>query len=497
MTISSPSQQYDAVGHIETRGVDFIPEAERHSSPMNIIWILLGGNMALGIIVLGWLPVSFGLGWWPSFWSIVAGNALGATLLAPAALVGPRAGTNGPVASGAYFGVVGRILGSVIGILFCVGFFSLAVWTGGQAAVAGLQKLMGLPNNNWTMGTAYAVIALVCVVVAIYGHASMVLIERIMIPVAGLLLVVGLWVYGPHFSASFPNGKLLLGAFWPTWLLAMTISAVAAYGYAPFISDWTRYISPKKYTPAYIIGATWVGTFVGMTLPLAFGAFTAVAMASTSADWVTGLVALAPTWYLVPLVLIGIAGSFGQGTICLYGSGLDFASIMPVLKRPAATLVLSAVALVLVYVGTMVWNAEESVTAFLQVVGVGMASWLAIVLVGHYSRGGYYNVHDLQVFNRGETGGVYWYSNGWNLRALFAFIVSTTIGLLALECSFYTGPLSNIADGVDLSWSSAFVIGGALYYVTLMISPEHSGVHGDAMADEAAEIAAQTEAAVG
>jgi purine-cytosine permease-like protein len=497
MSISTPPQQYDAVGHIETRGVDFIPESERHSSPMNIIWILLGGNLALGIIVLGWLPVSFGLGWWPSFWSIVAGNALGATLLAPAALVGPRAGTNGPVASGAYFGVVGRILGSVIGILFCVGFFSLAVWTGGQAAVAGLHKLMNLPNDDLTMGVAYAVIALVCVVVAIYGHASMVLIERVMVPVAGLLLLVGLWIYGPHFSASFPNGKLLLGAFWPTWLLAMTISAVAAYGYAPFISDWTRYISPQKYSPAAIIGATWVGTFVGMTLPLAFGAFTAVAMASTSSDWVTGLVALAPNWYLVPLVLIGIVGSFGQGTICLYGSGLDFASIMPSLQRPAATLVLSVLALVLVYVGTMVWNAEESVTAFLQVVGVGMGSWLAIVLVGHYKRGGYYNVHDLQVFNRRESGGVYWYTNGWNLRALFAFVVSTTIGLLALQCSFYTGPLSNIADGVDLSWSSAFVIGGALYFIILMFAPEHQGVKGETLTAEATAISTPREATVG
>jgi purine-cytosine permease-like protein len=497
MNVSTSPQQYDAVGHIETRGVDFIPHSERHSSPMNIIWILLGGNLALGVIVLGWLPVSFGLSWWPAFWSIVAGNALGATLLAPASLIGPRAGTNGPVASGAYFGVMGRMLGSVIGILFCVGFFSLAVWTGGQAAVAGLHKLIDLPNNDLTMGIAYAVISLVCVVVAIYGHASMVAIERLMIPIAGLLLIVGIWIYGPHFSASAPGGKLLLGDFWPTWLLAVTISAVAAYGYAPFISDWTRYISPHKYSPASIIGATWIGTFVGMTLPLAFGAFTAVAMGSANSDWVGGLVALAPTWYLVPLVLIGIVGSFGQGTICLYGSGLDFASIMPVLNRPMATLVLSAVALVLVYLGTMVWNAEESVTAFLQVVGVGMASWLAIVLVGHYKRGGYYNVHDLQVFNRGETGGVYWYTKGWNLRALFAFIVSTVFGLLALECSFFTGPFANLADGVDLSWSSAFVIGGVLYFIMLMVAPEHEGVHGNVQSDEAAEMASQAEAAVG
>lgn len=497
MSVATPPKQYDAVGHVETRGVDFIPNAERHSSPMNIVWIMLGGNLAFGIIVLGWLPVSFGLGWWPSFWSIVVGNAVGATLLTPASLIGPRAGTNGPVASGAYFGVAGRMLGSIIGILGCIGFFSLAVWTGGQAAVAGLHRLIGLQNNDLTMGIAYAVIALVCVVVAIYGHASLVAIQRMLVPFAGLLLVAGIFIYMPHFSASFPTGKLLLGTFWPTWLLAVTITAITSYGYAPFISDWTRYISPTKHRPVAIMGATWIGVFVGLTLPLLFGAFTAVAMADTYSDWVTGLVGLAPSWYLVPLVLIGVVGSFGQGTICLYGSGLDFASIVPALKRPAATLVLSMIALVLVYLGTMVWEAEASVTSFLQLDSVVMASWLAIVLVGHYKRGGYYNVHDLQVFNRGETGGVYWYTGGWNLRALFAFVVSAVFGALALQCSFYTGPLANIAQGVDLSWISALVIGGVLYYALLLITPEHAGVHGDAAADEAAEVAAQSGATIG
>jgi purine-cytosine permease-like protein len=145
----------------------------------------------------------------------------------------------------------------------------------------------------------------------------------------------------------------------------------------------------------------------------------------------------------------------------------------------------------------MVWNAENSLTAFLQVDSVVMASWLAIVLVGHYKRRGYYNVHDLQVFNRRETGGVYWYTGGWNLRALIAFIVSSLFGALALQCNFYTGPLSNVADGVDLSWISALVIGGALYYVLLMFAPEHAGVHGNAAADEAAEMSAQTEASAG
>ncbi|CAM5458277.1 cytosine permease [Streptomyces tanashiensis] len=62
---------------IEQRGVDTIPEAERTSGPRDLISILLGSNLCLGVIVFGWLPPSFGLGWWASVGSVVAGTVVG------------------------------------------------------------------------------------------------------------------------------------------------------------------------------------------------------------------------------------------------------------------------------------------------------------------------------------------------------------------------------------------------------------------------------------
>jgi purine-cytosine permease-like protein len=47
---------------IEQRGVEIIPENERTSIPRDIISILIGSNLCLGVIVFGWLPISFGLG---------------------------------------------------------------------------------------------------------------------------------------------------------------------------------------------------------------------------------------------------------------------------------------------------------------------------------------------------------------------------------------------------------------------------------------------------
>ena len=42
----------------------FIPEAERDSRPANLAAVFFGGNLAFSVIVFGWLPVTFGLGWW-------------------------------------------------------------------------------------------------------------------------------------------------------------------------------------------------------------------------------------------------------------------------------------------------------------------------------------------------------------------------------------------------------------------------------------------------
>ena len=68
----------DSFGKIETHGIDYIPDEDRHSNPMNIFWILIGANLTFGLIVLGALPVSFGLSWWSrsrrSSWVISSGH---------------------------------------------------------------------------------------------------------------------------------------------------------------------------------------------------------------------------------------------------------------------------------------------------------------------------------------------------------------------------------------------------------------------------------------
>ena len=109
---------------------------------------------------MGYLPVSFGLGWWGSITSTLVGLLVGSALFAPLSLLSTRTGTNSAVSSGAHFGVVGRIVGSLVGIFTAIGFYALTVWTGGNALVQGLHKLFGMPAGNAQLVVAYAIIAI-------------------------------------------------------------------------------------------------------------------------------------------------------------------------------------------------------------------------------------------------------------------------------------------------------------------------------------------------
>ena len=82
---------------------------------------------------------------------------------------------------------------------------------------------------------------------------------------------------------------------------------------------------------------------------------------------------------------------------------------------------------------------------------------------------------DLQVFNRRERGGAYWYTGGWNIPALVSWAAGCIIGLLSVQTPLYMGPLADIAGGVDMSFLGSFVIAGTLYLILDMV-PDMRGL---------------------
>jgi purine-cytosine permease-like protein len=463
---------------IEQHGIEYIPLEERHSKPANLGVILFGGSLTFSLIIIGWYPVSFGLSWWQAASAVVVGSAAGGAVLAPMGLMGARTGTNNPVASGAFFGVAGRLIGSLLEATASLAFAALSIWTGGDALAGALSRFFGITDASVPRLIAYAVLSVLVTVVSILGHNTMVAAQRFMIPTAGLCMLVGLAVYGRYFDAGYSGtGHLAFGSVTATWVASALICGSTVASYGAYAGDWTRHISTKLHTNGSIVRAMFLGGAFGMGGPFMWGTFTACAVfssghADANTPYVLGLVAGAPLWFIPALIYLGLASGTAQAVINTYGTGLDTSAIIPKLNRVQATLLACGIATMLVYFGYFYSALTDAVGVFLTLLAPFSIPWIVIMVIGHFRRKAYYDVDDLQVFNRGQRGGIYWFWHGINFRGLGVWAVSATAGLLCSSNTWYVGPGAAALGGVDVSFVAAGVVAGVLYPLALRLFPE-------------------------
>lgn len=481
----------DRAGRIERCGIEYIPEEARKSTPRNLVAILFGGSLALSVIIVGAFPIMFGLGFWQAATAVIAGSALGAALLAPMSLMGPRSGTNNPVSSGAFFGVAGRLIGSLLEATASLAFAALSIWTGGDALAGALVRFFDFEHTTAARLVAYAVLSVIVTAVSVLGHANMVAAQRFMIPTAGLCLLVGVFVYGQDFDSGYSGaGGYAFGSVTATWIASflVTVSTIASYG--AYAGDWTRHISPRRFSDRTLVSTTFFGAFLGMGAPMLWGTVTAAAVIGAGHiapedSYVLGLVDAAPLWFVPAILYLGLASGTAQAVINTYGTGLDTSSIIPRLGRVPATLVACVAATVLVYVGQFYSGLITGMSAFLQILTCFSLPWIVIVAFGHLLRRGYYDIDALQVFNRGQRGGIYWYTHGFNPRGMIVWGIAAIVGLLFSSNAWYIGPGAHLLGDTDLGFLIAGVLAAVLYPAALTVFPEPAEVYGPKVPSEA------------
>ena len=75
--------------------------------------------------------------------------------------------------------------------LTAVAFFSIAVWSSGDALVGGAHRLFGMPRSTLSYAIAYGVFAVLVLVVCTYGFRFMLFVNKIAVVSATLLFVLG------------------------------------------------------------------------------------------------------------------------------------------------------------------------------------------------------------------------------------------------------------------------------------------------------------------
>jgi len=182
---------------------------------------------------------------------------------------------------------------------------------------------------------------------------------------------------------------------------------------------------------------------------------------------------------LVPLLVLAVISGLSTGTTSLYGTGLDFSSVFPSFSRARATLFIGTLSIGLIFVGRFAFNMVTIISTFLSLIVVMTTPWMVVMTLGYLFRRGFYRPDDLQVFNRRERGGAYWFLHGWNIAGITAWIASALLGLLAVDISGqFVGVLAARLGGIDLSLPLAVILPAILYPLLLRLFPDGAEVYG-------------------
>jgi purine-cytosine permease-like protein len=453
----------DLLGRIERRGIGFIPEAERHSSPRSMGFVFFGTQMTYGSVAIGALPVAFGLGWFSSFLAILVGTLIGSLFVALMALMGPKSGTNGTVTSSAFFGLRGRYIGSFITQIIDLGFFAMILWVSAPPLVQAGHALLGWGTGTTALTVALLLTAVLVLGLGIFGHATLVWSETF-VSYASLIGLLVLTVFCLPHAAALPDPKtnpLVLGHYWPSIMLAVTVTIANAISYAPFAGDYARYL-PSSTRSAPLFWWPFGGMVLGCLIACICGEIIGLAVHDPF-NPNAQMLAFLPRALILPVVVIGLIGNAANGAMVVYNGMLDLQAILWRLSRAQVGVIFGVVGLVLAYLGLIVFSAANAILALCSIVTVLVTPWSIINIQGYLRRRGRFQPTALQAFGADGPASPYWYRAGFNPAAVIAWTIASVTGLLFSDTALFVGPLSEAAHGVDLSFLTAAILAAILY----------------------------------
>ena len=450
----STGVEADEVFSVEQHGMNPIPLADRHGHPRELLWLWTGANLIFTYIIYGALAVSFGVSFWGAVVALVLGNLL-FLLVGLGGISGPRAGSPTLVVSRAAFGPLGNLPAAFLGWLTIVGFGVVNAVVGTLALTA-LAEEAGIAGGDTTRAVCLAVILVATFSVAVWGHATVAVLERWLAYALGVGAVLLLVLVLPDADLG-ARPELATDTSAGAWLLALFIFASGPFSYLNVPADYSRYLPPR--TPSRPV-ALWAA-LGGMVPAIAMGLIgIAAATATDMTDPVAGLVSLTPGWFTIPFLAIVVGGSITNNILGLYSSGLVL-QIMGVPLPRARTVIIDAILIAIgaVY-ATFVSDFTTSLTNFLSLMVIWIAPWGAIYLVDILLRRNTYDVralHDVR-------GGAYRYAGGVNPRALVALLAGIVSGGAVANSAEWRGPLVDAIGGGDLSVFVGFLVGGGVYW---------------------------------
>jgi len=434
---------------VERRAIEPIPGSERHGRPNSLFTLWFASNVQVTALVTGALAVVLGLN---LVWAIVAlviGNLLGGLFMAYHSAQGPKMGVPQMIQSRAQFGFFGASLPLVIVVLMYLGFFVSSDVLGGQA----IQSLFGIPY------TAGVVISSVVILLMTWvGYDLFHAYDRVVAVISGLFFLAVM----AKLAGQLPSHVSSAGVSGGTVLLVISIAASWQITWAPYVSDYSRYL-PETVTTARTFAWTFLGSAVGGGWVMIVGALAALvdtkAVNTNASGYLAGLFGSGPKPLLLVVIFLGILAANVEN---LYGAFLSALTTISPSGRigpgPRLRVLFTLGACV---IGTAVAieasnNFLTNLSDFVLFLLYFLVPWTAINLVDFYLvRRGRYDVAELFRID-GRYGRINWAS-------VVIYLVTVLVELPFMNSSFYEGPVAKAIGGGDVAWMVGLVVAGGLY----------------------------------
>jgi len=443
---------------VEEHHIDFIPVGERHGKPRDLFFVWFAANLVIGTIITGALAVLVGNNLFWSLVSIVVGNLLGAIFMAFHSAQGPRLGVPQLIQSRGQFGFHGALLPVVLGIILYIGFFA----AGAVPAAQGLHDLWTGINLN----LAIVLLGVPTLLLAIFGYNLIHYWQRVatFLFLLGFVLLTGAVL--AHGGLDFSAGGFQGGPF----LLSVSIMAVFQISYAPYVSDYSRYLKEDiGVSPPF--WATFIGTNLSSLWLMAIAAMvTAQFPTLATVDGINKVIGGVPG----AIVLLTIAfGIIGVNAMNLYGGMLSLVTALSSATQVKASTAVRVGFVIAIFIASTLLaiygagNFMNNYENFLLLLLYLFIPWTAINLTDFYFvRQGKYDINGFfdpkGVYGRDPQRVVY---GGIAWLAMIAYIVGFLAEVPFINTTIYQGIFSKDLGGADVSWIVGLLVSGGLYYI--------------------------------
>ena len=451
--MSTLSDSHQRSPLVETRSIDFIPEAERHGSLYSQFTLWLGANLQITAIVTGALAVVLG---GDVFWSLIGlliGQVVGGAVVALHAAQGPKLGLPQMISSRVQFGVYGAAIPIVLVCLMYLGFSATGAVLSGQA----IAQLIDVSDSAGILIFAAGIAFL-----AIFGYRVIHLVGR----VASVLGVIAFAYLFTRLLTLNDIGPLLDNRHfsWSTFLLAVSLSASWQIAFGPYVADYSRYL-PSRTSSWKTFAAVGLGTVLGAQASMVLGVFAAaLAGANFRGHEVATIVGLGSSGAIASLLYLSVVfGKVTVSTLNAYGSFMCIATIVSgfrrglqftVRQRMLWVLVIVAVSTTVALVGQ--YSFLNSFKYFILFLLTFFTPWSAINLVDYY----FINKERYDIPALSDPEGRY---GRWNAVGISVYVIGVLIQLPFVDTHFYSGPMVAQLGGVDISWIVGLLVPGLLY----------------------------------